>query len=281
MDNGIHTRRQLETLSTKELDALINRELDQERPDGALIGQIMEIIWEREKDLPLEITPGIQAAWDRYRERIKKLDDLERKRRWRAGFLRLAYTAAVLSLLILAIPREVQAETLFEKLTRWSASVVEFFSPETKNENKTQYRFETENPGLQQVYDTLVSLGVTEPVVPMWLPEGYELEGCKKIDTAQKMGVTACFKDGNSQLIYKIDVYDEDVSHKYHKDGTPVILYDWAGVEHTILKNNDLWVVIWFQDKTECFLTLDCPEETLYEILRSIYVTEDSYETID
>ena len=282
MDNGINTLRDhLEDLPTGELDVILNRELEAETPDGALIKTVMDIIYEREKDLPLEITPGIRAAWERYRGSIRELEDQERKSRRRRSFLRLTATAAVLCLVILALPGKARAESLFEKLTRWSNSVVEFFSPQTQNDNQLEYTFTSENPGLHQVYEAVTALGVADPVVPMWLPEGYELMECKTIETSQKKGVVTWFQEGNNQLTYKIDVYNEDVSHEYHKDETSVAFYDRGGVEHKILKNNDRWVVLWFRDRTECSLSVDCPEETLYEILRSIYVTEDSDEEIN
>ena len=82
-------------------------------------------------------------------------------------------------------------------------------------------------------------------------------------------------------LLYKVDLYKEDVSHEYHKDETPAAKYDRGGVRHTIFQNNGRWVVLWFRDKIECSFTVDCPEDTLYEILRSIYITEDPDEATD
>ena len=80
-------------------------------------------------------------------------------------------------------------------------------------------------------------------------------------------------------LVFKVDIYEEDVSHEYHRDETAFDWYQVGEINHTILRNNNRWVVIWFKDKIECFLTLDCPEDTLYEILNSIYVTEGENET--
>lgn len=282
MDNGTNTlREQLEELPAQELDKLLNRELDQEHPDGALIRTIMEIIWDREKDLPLEITPGIRRAWEKYRRSVRQLEDWERQARRKRRLYRVAATAAVLCLVLLALPGKVRAETLFEKLARWTGSVVEFFSPETRNDNRLEYAFTSEDPGLQQVYQAVSALGITDPVVPMWLPEGYELVECKKHETSQKSGIAAYFKNGEDMLLYKVDLYKEDVSHKYHKDESSAVIYDRGGVDHKIMRNYDRWVVIWFRDKIECSFTVDCPEDTLYEILRSIYVTEDPDEATD
>jgi hypothetical protein len=277
-DNSITSlRERLEQLSTEELDRMLQEELDRETPEGALVRTILRVLWEREKDMPREITPGIRMAWEKYREREGETGTRHR----RNVFLRLGTVAAVLAVLLLAVPREAAAESLFEKLTRWTDSVVDFFSPEKENRNLLEYEFASENPGLRQVYDAVRELGVTVPVVPGWLPEGYELVECKVHRTSQKNGVSANFRDADSDLMIKIDVYETDVSHKYHRDDTVFDVYEVFNVAHTILRNNDRWVVIWFQENIECSLSVDCPEDTLYEILKSIYVTEGTNETTD
>lgn len=274
-------RERLEALPTEQLDRMLQEELEKEKPEGQLIRIVLKVLWEREKDMPVEITPGIEAAWEKYRQ--KTASD-GRKGRFPGWLIRIGSVAAVVAVLLFAIPREAEAESLFEKLARWTDSVVDFFSPDKANDNLLEYTFVSDNPGLQQVYEAVKELGVNVPVVPTWLPEGYELVECKEINTTQKKGVSANFidaGDSSNGVIIKVDVYGEDVSHKYHRDETAFDTYEVFDVAHTILRNNDRWVVIWFRDNIECFLTLDCQEITLYEILESIYVTEDVYETSD
>ena len=282
-DNSITSlRERLEQMSTEQLDKLLREELDRKAPSGAFVRTLLQVLWEREKDMPPEITPGIEAAWERFRERESAAEKPDRKRRqplrW---FLRLGTVAAVLAVILLAFPREVEAESLFTKLAKWSDSVVDFFSPERENRNLREYEFNSNNPGLQQVYDAVQELGVNVPVVPGWIPEGYELVECKMIETTHKKGVSAYFKNFENHLMFKVDIFEEDVSHKYQRDEKAFAVYEFHDVSHTILRNNDRWVVIWFQENVECFLTVDCAEDTLYEILKSIYVTEDIHETTD
>ena len=274
--NTSSRREALERLSTKELDKLLDEALEREPADAETVRTVMEILWDREKDDPVEITPRIQEAWDRYCRKVEALDrQAENSRSRIGGILRLLTTAAILCLVILLVPQRAGADTLFDKLARWSDSIVEFFSPDTRNDNSARYRFETENTGLQQVYQAVTELGVTTPVVPTWLPEGYELVECKTSVTSQKNGVWANFRCEDNGITFKVDVYGVDVSHEYQRDETPFDRYEYNGTIYTIFQNNGKWVVIWFQENIECFLTLDCREDTLREILQSIYVTED------
>lgn len=137
------------------------------------------------------------------------------------------------------------------------------------------YSFETENPGLQQVYDAVVELGVTEPVVPMWLPEGYEIKSVFNNNTPMSKNVRAIFTNSGSEIVFKLDVYNGEPAHEYYKDGTHYESHEREGTIYHIAKNMNKWVVIWTKENTECLLTLDCTEDTLWRILESIYVTED------
>lgn len=58
----------LERRSTAELDERLQAELRREAPDGNLVREILRVLEEREKDYPAEITPQIQAAWDRFND---------------------------------------------------------------------------------------------------------------------------------------------------------------------------------------------------------------------
>lgn len=279
-DNSITSLRDmLEKLPTPQLDRMLREELDKDKPDGNAIRMILRVLREREKDMPVEITPEIRDAWEKYQRDTAEPN--AGKHRVRTWFIRIGSVAAVLALMVFAIPQKAGAETFFEKLARWTDSVVDFFSPDKANDNLLEYEFVSDNPGLQQVYEAVTELGVTVPVVPTWLPEGYELVECKRHETSQKVGIAANFRNGEEDFYYKVDIFEEDVSHKYHRDETPFDTFECDDVEHTILRNNDRWVVIWFQDEIECFLTLDCSEDTLHEILRSIYEREYQSETVD
>lgn len=273
-NNMTSLRDLFEQMPTSQLDEMLNQELGKESPDGNAIRMILDVLWEREKDHPSEIMPQMRIAWEKYQKATAKIDSRHSAHaKIHSWILRGASIAAV-CLLMLAVPQEVEADTLFNKLFRMTDSIVEFFAPGYANDNPLVYEFKTDNPGLQQVYDAVEELGITQPVVPMWLPEGYDLVECEPKLTSQKKGVTAVFRSQEKGIRFAVDLVETDVSHEYHKDETDIKIYEKNEIEHTIMRNNDRWVVIWFADNVECSLTLDCQEDTLYQILNSIYVTE-------
>lgn len=267
----------LETLPTEQLDAMLDKELHSEVMDDHAVRMILSILREREKDFPVVITPEIETAWRKYQKDTAKLNGSPAQRgKLRVWFLQTVSAAAVILAVLLAIvPQRAQAESIWERLVNWSDSIFEFIHPGAEQAAPEKYVFRTDNPGLQQVYDAVVELGITEPVVPMWLPEGYELLEYEAKSVPSKKYVYARFSDGSSKIIFKVNAYNIDVPNPYQKDETQVTSLEKNGMTYNIMQNKQMWVVIGTKDNLECSFEIDCQEDTLYRILESIYTMED------
>lgn len=275
-NNSAHLREVLQRMSTEELDELLNEQIRTKAGDGEIVRQILRILQEREKDFPVEMTIEKEKAWETYQKEIAQADrEAARPFRMPSGILKVASALIVLVMLFAVLPQQAQAESLWEKLVRWTAGIVEFFSPDDNEHRLVPYQFETDNPGLQQVYDAVVELGVTDPVVPMWLPEESELIELKVVNSPRKQGVLACFSINDSELVYKMDFLGDEYAHKYHGDINGAVKYEKSEIIHNIIRNDERWVIIWNRENIECSIALDCQEEIMYNILESIYVMED------
>ena len=275
-NNSAHLREVLQRMSTEELDELLNEQIRTKAGDGEIVRQILRILQAREKDFPVEMTIEKEKAWETYQKEIAQADrEAARPFRMPSGILKVASALIVLVMLFAVLPQQAQAESLWEKLVRWTAGIVEFFSPDDNEHRLVPYQFETDNPGLQQVYDAVVELGVTDPVVPMWLPEESELIELKVVNSPRKQGVLACFSINDSELVYKMDFLGDEYAHKYHGDINGAVKYEKSEIIHNIIRNDERWVIIWNRENIECSIALDCQEEIMYNILESIYVMED------
>jgi len=274
LNNVTSIRQMLEQMSTESLREMLDKELHTEPMNDDAIRLLLSILRERRKDVPAEMTPNLERAWEKYQRDTDKIwKESRRSRRIRSWAMRAAAAAAVLVLVLVPIvPQEAGAESLWEALTRWTTQIVEFFGPKDNDHRIETYAFKTDNPGLHQVYDAVVELGVTDPVVPMWLPEGYELGELEVIQHPAKTRVHSLFRNGESPIVFCVDVYNADVSRKYQKDETNADYYEYSGVIHQILQNVDNNTVVWSINSVECFLAIDCQEEILEEILKSIYI---------
>ncbi len=149
----------------------------------------------------------------------------------------------------------------------------EFFTPEQDTTNPpVEYVFQTDNPGLQQVYDKVTELGVTEPIVPMWVPEGYTLTELRSIKTPSGNKVTAILQlNGSSiMLLYQISV--EIMPMRYEKEESPVEAYEFSEVCHFIMDNDQNVSATWTVDGAECSNSTNLKREDIYNMIRSIYM---------
>lgn len=265
-------REMIEQMPTEKLDEMLLYELGKTPVNEASVRLIMDVLEERDQDTPVEINNRINTAWERYQAYtpVKERSHIS-VRGWP---MRAVVAAAIIVLLVFTVmPQNAEADGFWDRLSRWTESIFEFFTPGGKTAD-TVYVFETDNPGLQQVYDAVAELGVTDPVVPMWLPEGYELVECKVNNTPSKTFISAHFANEDNMVILDISIRNAESPRQYSKDEKDAITREISGVTHTFVQNKDWWTVVWVRDRLECAIYIDCQEETLYKILKSIYTME-------
>lgn len=262
----------VEQMSTEQLDEMLQHELEKESVDESAVHLIMEVLEKRDQDMPVEINPQVVDAWEKYQTYTPVQH--RPKLSFRNWSVRIAAAAAVVIVLAFAVPQSAEAEGVWERLSRWTDSIFEFFV--LGDEMAAQeYIFQTENPGLQQVYDTVTALGITDPVVPMWLPEGYKLVECKANETPTKVFVSGHFSNSKNTVMLDIAIQKTVSPRQYSKDEENAIKHEIAGIDHIFLHNEEWWTAAWTRDRLECAIAIDCHEETLYKILKSIYTMED------
>ena len=273
IENMAALRDTLERMETPQLDALLLEELRKEAPNAELIRMISNILKERDRNLNPEIDDNIRQAWEQYQ---RKTQPIHRKPKHMNHILVHAASFLLVILTLIALfPQTAEASNFFQRFIAWTEDVFSFVNP---SEETTQeaYVFHTDNPGLQEVYDKVVGLGITDPVVPMWLPEGYDLLECKTINNPTKKYLTATLSNGQREAIYQVNISADNVISSFYKDGEIILEKEKNGITHTILRNQDFLIAVWTTDNIECFITIDCPEETLIRILESIYTMEDN-----
>lgn len=260
----------LAQLATPQLDAMLRAELEKELPDEDAVRLILKVLREREKDYPVESNEQMDKAWAEYTRKTKLP-----KPKSGSAVLKAASVILVIGLLLFVLPQQANAKNFFERITAWTDSIFALFSPEKPGSQGREYVFKTDHPGLQELYDTVTELGVTAPVVPMWLDESYELRDCEVLRTSAAVKVTAVFYDGNKEAVMEVTIYSQSVVTELPKSVEDAVKYEVNGVTHNIMKNEGLWAVVWTIDNIECALALEGQEATIDKILNSIYSLEE------
>lgn len=258
----------LEQLPTTRLDDMLRWETEQALPDEEKIRQILKVLRQRERDYPVAADARIEKAWERYRRKTAA-------GRTGSALVKVAAVLVLCCLLLLSVPQEANAGSVFQRIGAWTESVFELLDRWGQEDPSKAYRFRTAHPGLQELYDTVTELGVTAPVVPMWLEEGYELVDCKVSASPITSKITAQFFDGEKTAVIEINVYSDSIPREFHKNETSVAKREYNGVVHYIFQNKKMWTAVWASDNIECSVVIECQEAVLYRILDSIYTMED------
>lgn len=268
--NKTYLRETLEQMPTWQLDDLLMEKSMEEPVDEATLRLILQVLREREKHRPARADGSAQV-------RERGTSGAAPKARKKGGWIPKAAAAAAVLLLVAlaAFPQEAEAKGVFERLVSWTDSIFELFAPGSSRDNRDEYVFKTDNPGLQEVYDQLTELGVDVPVVPMWLPESNCRLECKVTKTPTKTGVVATLSGDATDTTFKVDIYTSTISKIFYKDRSDVTIYEKNGITHNIMRNDNIWVVVWTRDNIECSIFIDCQEDSLYRVIRSIYEMED------
>ncbi len=254
---------------TEELDKILQAELEKEHPNEEVVLPILHELEDREKDIPVEKTPEVLEILEKLSKHNTSSKQSIHKRKWFAG---IAAAAAVVCIVVMTMSPTAQAESLFDILVRWTSSIFEFIDPDESYPNADS-DFVSDNPGLQQLYDKVTELGVTELVVPMWLPEGFVLREIKELPMPSGTRVHGEFKNGDNDIsiTYRIST---DISAKVEKEETGIEMFEAGEVNHFIMDNDEYLSVTWSVDGVECLLNTNLAREDIYSIIISIYRSE-------
>lgn len=273
LNNMASRRAFLEELPTADLGAMLRDELGKEKLDDNLIRLILDVLETREIDRPVEIDARTANAVKKFEDAINIQRNKPDRLRWPL-LLKVATIILVVGLLLFTVPQAANAENIFEILARWTDSVFEFFIPGNTN-SQPQYVFETDHPGLQQIYEAVVEMGIDAPVVPTWVPEEYELDEVKVIKEPTESTLLAKLQSKENTISFFVVVQNMESPRNHVKDAEKVEIFEAAGIEHYLISNNERINATWLLKNIECSVVTDCQED-IYKILKSIYTTEEN-----
>ena len=215
---------------------------------------------------------AVDEACAKFRENTKKAQ-VPRKRWHQSWIVKVASVLLVLGVLFFALPGSTEANDINDVLSWWSDSLFRFFAP-GKQPNTHTYVFETDHPGLQEIFNAVTELGITDPVVPTWVPDGFELTELKVHQALDFSAIHAHLINKDHQLLLSFVVNQDSTNFQHEKDNEPVNILELSGYDHYMISNNGEQIVTWMAYGIECTITTDCTEEDAYRIVKSIYTSE-------
>ena len=274
MEDNKYTQEALSCLPREELRRMLKEELNKgsSQADDSFVRLLLAELQSRGDDPKLTSDEAVETACEKFRLATEQAK-VPQNRRQRSWMVAVASVVLLLGVLFFTLPGTAQAGDIRGMLSWWSDSTFRFLNP-GKQIGPQAYVYETDRPGLQQVYDAVTEMGITEPIVPRWVPQGTELYSLDVYQLSLDSSLLACLKSEDGNIMFSVIVRNEQASVQYEKDKETVKIWDMSGTEHYVLSNNVNLAVTWVRNNIECSLTTDYPEEDVYRMIKSIYISE-------
>ena len=290
----------LDQLTTEELQELLRVDIDSPvSSDDEAIFYILEVIEKRGCADPSVSFPDLGKSWKEFNELYNTAEatgaslypaDLEKhhtqsqeksspiKPGKKARTLRRCLlVAAILVCLVAALTIPVSGyANIFQMIGQWSAEQFGFKVSNTGNydsyETESNNSTATVGADLQNI---MIQNGITEPTVPKWIPEGFELLddiSVYEFASSGNLQIDATYSDGTdifaiSCIRHNSQIYDTF----YEKDNGEVEIYIAGGTEHYIFSNLKSYTAAWCTGNLECSISTTLPKSDLEKAIDSIY----------
>lgn len=254
-------------MTAEQLDEALHVELGKKKKDKEKIIGILRVLEEREMKKPPKMNRKVRQAFRQY----KRSDEGTERSKIKPTALKIAAVAAAFCLVLFAVPPMFGKACLFETIATWTDEVFRFAGQQKGTSDRETYVFQTDHPGLQEIYDTVHSLGVTDPVVPMWLPESYELTSVRSANKKQKIMLRAIFEDNGSTILLFIDKAETKTGREYTKENHDVESYVVEDRTYYIVANEKETKIIWCVKNIECTISIYGGSFKIHKMINSIH----------
>ena len=182
---------------------------------------------------------------------------------------RLSATAAVLVLLVLGVTTTANAfgYNLFEIVVHWTH---ETFSLGTNDGDYTEESVVSNKWEYQSLQEALEADKITEPLVPTWLPDGYELETIEIVESPVQRKYLAVYRCNGQALKIQIKAYLTDDPQQIEQSGKLIETIDHYGISFYLFENVDQLRAVWLNGRYECYISGQLSVDEMKAIIDSI-----------
>ena len=118
--------------------------------------------------------------------------------------------------------------------------------------------------------DALDQNGITEEIIPTWLPAGYVFSDINVVSTPREISVLAKFEKTDEKLIISIRQTIGIPANQIEKSEDLLEVYTVNGVDYYIFSNNASLQAAWSIDEFECLITGKIKLEEMKAMIDSI-----------
>lgn len=275
----------IDSMTNEELEEILRSDVQKEEgeeSDLEMLLYVMEVLAVRKKNSE---NPGKTAgeAFETFKEYYMPDDstadtaqvpskaqviNMKPTKRLRPWLSRLVATAAILALILVSsVTVRAIGIDIWDIIVTWTQ---ETFQLRSIDSNEVNEAVEGDNREYLSLQDALDHKLITTPLVPGWIPEGYELHDLKTVESPMQMTFLAIYQ--NNEHIIKIQIKRHLTSdpQQIEQSDTLIETYQSAGNIYYIFQNIDELKAVWIIEDFECYIAGALSIEDIKDMIDSI-----------
>ena len=209
----------------------------------------------------------VERGLEQFHRRFEAVFEEREKEKKPAGKGRILPRLMVVAAMVGALALSAQGSNwkIFSAVASWTG---EQFSVLTPGERRGTVPEPKEYTSLQEVLD---DYNVTEPLAPVWFPEGTEVSEVLVKSGGGYLCISAVYTCGEERMILSLREVGRAPASKVEIDGTGVEVYIAGGVEHYIMRDVKQIKATWYRGFWECSISGGISKEDLLRMIDSVY----------
>lgn len=268
-------------MSTEELQQLLREHAS--KPEGEeetsteVLLYVMEVLAQRRQARNEGKTPE-EALEDfhKYYEEDEQSSSSEREPVVRKKNLtfpdwarRLAAAAAIIILIFSGtLTARAFGFDLWETIVKWTQETFHLgYASDSPDESGPDRNDSRVFDGLQGALDMYE---IDTPLIPNWIPEGYEETDVRTFDTPKQRQFSAKYQCGDDVIKIWIENHLGSDPLQIEQSDSAVEVYEHAGIEYFIIKDNGQYRAAWIRDSFMCYISGPLSVEEIKTMINSI-----------
>lgn len=271
------------SMDNDELSDILLRDMELPEGEESDLDEIMyvmeEIVKRKKEKVPSELV-DVNAAWESFQQKCNSpgenagsLQDekeigepipfkkKQHSRNMKRIALRFACAAAVIFAILFTntITAYAFGYNLWGAVAEWTKDTFRF-----RNTGTSIY--------LNDEVSTIFSENsIDEKLIPTWFPEGYQYEGIETYDIFHATIFRLQYINDDSEIWVTIRKMKKPSPSVFEKDNNEVTAYEAGGVNHYIMTNIDLRLIVWTIQEYECNISGYFSLDDATKMIDSIY----------
>ncbi len=184
---------------------------------------------------------------------------------------RLLRFSLIAAAIVLALSATAFAAAKIGWFPTWNTE--ELWSRQARSEQTAQMAVLPKPSYYDEMAEALKSTDAPEHMIPLWMPDGYEMTSCESNITSPFVSYVFCFSNARQhKILLQLSSYSNSAAYLYSIDEGSPDIYTAGGVDHSILTNMDSYGAVWWRKNFECFIYGYENKEDLTKTIDSFYM---------